>query len=198
MRVAQRFDEPLLVPGKMRSQSFPPGAGLVLEPVHLVYELSPELLGYDLHARQAAQHIGLPLRVRVLQEPLVPHHHDHAARAAAADDRRLGKLIEDLGHALLDQIGQENVLDLADGNARVAAGVGLENAVMKLAPVDHLGGLFRLGVVLVLDLQLVRRFHRRKLPVAGRLNQGDELDGPQVLGDAVLERSLSYRSFRAR
>ena len=53
----------------------------------------------------------------------------------------------------------------------IAAGVGLQNAVMKLTPVDELGGLLCLGVVLVFYLQLVYGFHRRKLSITGRLNQ---------------------------
>ena len=165
--VAQGFNQPLFIPGQMSPQALAPGAGLVLEPVHLVDELCSELLRYDLHPRQTAQHIALPLRVGVLQKPLVPHHHDHTAGAAAADHRRLGELVEYLRYALLYQIGQEHVLDLGDGNAGILAGIGFENAVMKLPPVDHLGGLFRLGMILICHLQLVNCFHCWQLTITG-------------------------------
>ena len=88
-RVAQGLNQPLLVPGQVGAQALPAGTGLVLQPVNLVLELHPDLLRNEPHPGKAIQNLSLPLRIGVLQEPLVPHHHDHAARPAAADDRRL-------------------------------------------------------------------------------------------------------------
>ncbi len=62
---------------------------------------------------------------------------------------------------------------------------------MKLPAVNHLGGLFGLGVILVLDAQFVDRLDGRELSVAGRLDQGDEPDLAEVLGDAVAAKILA-------
>ncbi|OPY49749.1 MAG: hypothetical protein A4E48_02115 [Methanosaeta sp. PtaU1.Bin060] len=184
-RISERLYQPLLIPGQPRSETLPPGTGLVLQPVHLVLELDAKLLRDDLHPAQALQHPGLPLRVGIFQEPLVPHHHDHTARSAAADDRRLGKLVEDLCHPLVYQVPQEDILDLGDCNASVATCIGLENSIVKLPSVDQLCCLLRLGIILVLDLQLGCRLYRRILAISGRLNQGDELDLMQIILYAV-------------
>ena len=157
-----------------------------MEPVYEVVKVLAYLLRNSVHVMETVQGGLFPLRVGVLEEPLVFQDLDHTFTTTTAYHRPFGEFMHLIPFPRIKKQCYDCIPGLRDLHSRVFVDVFIYNSLGVFQFVHLIGGLLELGILLVFHPHLGHHFHGRVFTESSQPDKAYGLDFFHFFPDLVL------------